>query len=145
MAAVLGCGSARPTSGEDVTAAPVAYGVGLHMPKSDPSCRRFGNQYVEFGVKHVRQLCGRTTMDGQPIPNAVVLVEATVNGRIVLYRLSSDANGRFCEPALPAGTYQVRGCSGEDGGAGFNLSAYTIVIAPDAEAETLEIQLSLGT
>jgi hypothetical protein len=145
IASALGCASARPTPGEDVTAAPVAEGVGLHMPKSDPSCRRFGNEYVSFGVKHVRQLCGRTTLGGQPIPNAVVLVEATVDGRIVLYRLVSGADGRFCESTLPAGSYQVRACSGEDGGAGIDLSAYTVIISPDAESETLEIELFLGT
>jgi hypothetical protein len=128
--------------------------MGLHVPDSEQSCRAWGNIYVDLGVLERRAFCGRTT-DGGPtpsssaepsnsFPHAVLLVERREDGRFTLFRFSSDANGAFCEPSLPPGRYRVRACFGFDNGAGFNLTAFDLVISADAPAGPLEIPITLG-
>jgi len=150
----LGCASTPLSLGQDVSAEPLSAHMGLHLPASEASCRSWGNIYEDRGVIRSRRFCGRTT-NGEPIPahpsdpsnavpNATLLVEGTVEGRLVLFRFTSDAAGHFCSSALPPGEYQVRACSGWDNGAGFNLTAFVLVISPDADRDRFDVPITLG-
>ena len=150
----VACVSTPPPPGVDVTDIPLSAHMELHVPDSEQSCRAWGNIYVHLGVLTSRSFCGRTT-NGEPdpssaaepsnaLPFAVLLVEGRVDGRLMLFHVTSDANGHFCAPSIPAGTYRVRACSGPDNGAGFNLTAFDLVISADAPSAPLRVPITLG-
>jgi len=152
--APLGCASAPSLPGIDVTNVPFSAHMELHVPASEQSCRAWGNVYVHLGVVSSRSFRGRTT-DGGPdpatpaepsnaLPNAVLLVEGQVRGRLMLFKVSSDDDGNFSAPWIPAGTYRVRACSGWDNGAGFNLTAFDLVISTDSPPTPLRVPITLG-
>ena len=150
----LGCATTPLPLGRDVSEVPLSAHMGLHVPASEPSCRSWGNIYEDRGVIRSRRFCGSTT-NGEPapahpsdpsnaIPHATLLVEGMVKGRLMLFRFTSDTAVHFCSPALPPGKYQVRACSGWDNGAGFNLTAFVLVISPDADRDRFDVPITLG-
>ena len=150
----LGCGTAPLPPGQDVTTVPLSAHMGLHLPASEPSCRSWGNIYEDRGVIISRRFCGQTT-DGGPnpaqptdppntVPNATLFVEGQVRGRLMLFRFTSDSDGHFCAPSLPPGQYRVRACSGWDNGAGFNLTAFVLIISGGADRDSFDVPITLG-